>query len=85
MYIHNWPLQPFSQDYGLASHTTYVVCVNLIHEWQDLQFNIDSERQIFFKNFFHGRFIYVNNIKDNSTRYLINLYKILEIHAAMNS
>ena len=23
---HNWPLQPFSQDHGLASHTTYVVC-----------------------------------------------------------
>ena len=20
-YIHNWPLQPFSQDYGLASHS----------------------------------------------------------------
>ena len=26
-YIHNWPLQPFSQDYGLAYHTTHVVCV----------------------------------------------------------
>ena len=24
-YIHNWSLQPFSQDYDLASHTTYVV------------------------------------------------------------
>ena len=23
-YIHNWPLQPFSQDYGLVSHTTHV-------------------------------------------------------------
>ena len=31
-YIHNWPLQPFSQDYGLVSHTTHVVCVNFIHE-----------------------------------------------------
>ena len=29
-YIHNWPLQPFCQDYGLASHTTYVGCVNCI-------------------------------------------------------
>ena len=27
--IHNWPLQSFSHDYGLASHTTHVVCVNL--------------------------------------------------------
>ena len=32
-YIHNWPLQPFSQDYGLDSHTTYVVCVNFIRRW----------------------------------------------------
>ena len=22
-YIHNWSLQPFIQDYGLASHTTH--------------------------------------------------------------
>ena len=55
-YIHNWPLQPFSQDYGLASHTSHVVCVSFISEWQDLQFNVDSERQIFEK-LFHGRFI----------------------------
>ena len=55
--IHNWPLQPFSQDYGLASHTTFVVCVNFIREWRDLQFNVDSERQIFEK-LFRGRFIY---------------------------
>ena len=33
-YIHNWPLQLFSQDYDLISHTTYVVCVNFIHKWQ---------------------------------------------------
>ena len=26
-YIHNWSLQPFSQDYSLASHT-HVACVN---------------------------------------------------------
>ena len=26
-YIHNWSLQPFSQDYGLASYTTQVACV----------------------------------------------------------
>ena len=39
-YIHNWP---FSQTYGLASHTT--------HEQWDQQFNVDSERQIFEKLF----------------------------------
>ena len=26
-YIHNWSLQPFSQDYDQTSHTTYVCCV----------------------------------------------------------
>ena len=31
-YIHNWPLQPFSQDYGLASYTAHVVCVKFIRE-----------------------------------------------------
>ena len=32
-YIHNWPLQPFSQDYDLASHTTHVVCVILYYTY----------------------------------------------------
>ena len=31
-YIHNWPLQHFSQDYGLAAHIAHVVCVNFIRE-----------------------------------------------------
>ena len=60
-YIHTYIIghykQPFSQDYGLASHTTHVECVNFIHERWDLQFNVDSEWQIFEK-LFHGRFIY---------------------------
>ena len=37
----------FSPDYNLISHATCVVCVNFILKWQELQFNIDSERQIF--------------------------------------
>ena len=41
----------------LVSHTTYVVCVNFIHKWQDLQFKLNSERQIFWETF-HGNFIY---------------------------
>ena len=57
IHIHNRPLQSFSQDYGLASHTTHVVWVNFIREWLDLQFNVDSQWQIFV-NIFHGRFIY---------------------------
>ena len=51
MYIHNWPLQTFSQDYDLASHTTYFVCFNFIHEWWDLQFKIDSEIQFYSQSF----------------------------------
>ena len=43
---------------NLVSHTTYVVgCVNFIHKWQDLQFKVDSERQIFWETF-NGNFIY---------------------------
>ena len=42
--------QPFKP--GLAFHTTHVVCVNFIHEERgDLQFKVDSERQIFEKLF----------------------------------
>ena len=55
-YVRDWMLQPFSQDNGLASHVTHVVCVNFICEWRDLLFNIDSERQIF-ENIFNGNFI----------------------------
>ena len=51
VYIHNWPLQPFSQDYGLALHATYVECVNLIYKWQDLHFKVNCEQQILEKTF----------------------------------
>ena len=55
---HNWSIQPFSEDYNLASHTNYVVCVSFIHKWRGLQFKVDSERQIFFFwETFHGNFI----------------------------
>ena len=33
----------------LVSHTNYVVCVNFIHKWRELQFKVDS---------FHGRFLF---------------------------
>ena len=39
----------------LVSHTTYVVCVDFIRKWQDLQFKVDSEWQIFWETF-HGSF-----------------------------
>ena len=61
--IHNWPLQPFSQDYSLASHTTNGVI--FIRERRDLQFNVDSERQ-FFEKLFHGSFIYSQSFYQKS-------------------
>ena len=50
--------QPLNPDYGLASEHTQVVCFNLIREWIDLQFNVDSERHGF-KAAFHGNFIFI--------------------------
>ena len=47
---HTYSLQQFSQDYNLASHKTYVVCVNFMHKWRDLQFKVNSDRQIFLRN-----------------------------------
>ena len=35
----------------LVSHITCVVCVNFIHKCRDLQFEVDSERQIFWELF----------------------------------
>ena len=65
LHIHNWSLHPFSQDYELSSHTTYVVCVNLIHSQRDLQFKVESERQIFWETF-HAKFIYSPNFCQKS-------------------
>ena len=41
----------------LVSQTTYVVCVNFIHKWRNLQFKVDSERPIVWETI-HGNFIY---------------------------
>ena len=37
----------------LASHTTYVVCVNFIHKWRDIQFKFDSPNNRFFEKQFY--------------------------------
>ena len=53
-YIHTYIIghyNPSVRITGLVSHTTYVVCVNFIHKWRDLQFKVDSERHIFLRNF----------------------------------
>ena len=59
-YIHTHIIghyNPSVRIINLVSHTTYVVFVNFIHKWRDLQFKVDSERQIFPETF-HGNFIY---------------------------
>ena len=35
----------------LISHTTYVVYANFIHKWRNQQLKVDSEQQIFLRNF----------------------------------
>ena len=47
----NGHYNPSVRIIDLVSHTIYVVCVNFIHKWRDLQFTVDSERQIFLRNF----------------------------------
>ena len=49
--------KPSVRFMDLVSHTTYVVCVIFIHKWRDLQFKVDSERQLFWETF-NGNFIY---------------------------
>ena len=49
-YIHTYIIghyNPSVRIIDLVSHTTYVVCVNFIHKWRDLQFKVGSKRQIF--------------------------------------
>ena len=41
--IHNWSLQSFNQDYNLTSNPIYVVFVNCLHEWRNLQFKVNCK------------------------------------------
>ena len=50
MYIID-PSNPPVRVIDLFSHTTYIVCVNFIHKWRDLQFKINSDWQIFWETF----------------------------------
>ena len=61
------PLQSFSQDYGLT--------LVFIREWRNLQFNIDSERQIFEK-LFHGSIIYSHGVFLSTTKSAFYLKKM---------
>ena len=66
-YTHNWPLQPFNQDYCLASHTSPVVCANFICEWRDLYF-LHWLRITDFWETFHGNYIYSQSFCQKSAR-----------------
>ena len=53
-YIHTYitdHYNPSVRIIDLVSHATYVVCVNFIYKWRNLQFKVDSERQTFLRNF----------------------------------
>ena len=50
-----------SSDYNLASPTTHVLCINFIREWRDLQFNVNSEGQIFLQLFFYSKLLRGNH------------------------
>ena len=39
--IHNRSLLLLTEDFNQASYTTYAVCVNFLHEYQDFQVQID--------------------------------------------
>ena len=43
-YLLNFSLQPFSQNYNLASLITHIGWGNFIYEWWGLQFSNDFER-----------------------------------------
>ena len=47
-----------------VSHTTYVVCVNFIHKWRNLQFKVDSGR--FVEKLFMAIVIYSQSFRQKS-------------------
>ena len=77
MYIHNWPLQLFSQGYGVASDTTHVEGVNFIHEWRDGTYRLTSSpnyrflRNFFMTGLFTLRVVARNLLRGNRQRNII--------------
>ena len=48
---------PSARIIDLVTYITYVVCVSFLQKWQDLQFKVNSDQQIFWETL-HGNFIY---------------------------
>ena len=59
---------PLVRIIDLISHTTYVVCVDFIHKWRDLQFKVGSERQIFCQFYLFLRVFARNVLRGNRWR-----------------
>ena len=56
--IHNWPLQPFSQDYRPSFSLLFLLyALIFMHKRREIKFKVDSERKILEK-FFMAVFIY---------------------------
>ena len=63
-YIHTYIIghyNPSVRIIDLVSHTTFIVCVNFIHKWRDLQFKVDPYDRFFWETF-HGNFIYFSRV-----------------------
>ena len=56
---------------GHNIYTTYGVSVNFLEEWHDLQFRVDSERQIFEKLFMEILFT-LRNFANEPTHYRLD-------------
>ena len=69
-YLLNWPLQPFSQDYGLASPNTHVGCFNLYVSGGAYSITSTvSDR--FLRNFFMADIFTINLLTGNRRRYIL--------------
>ena len=57
MYIHTYIVGHYNPSGDLVFCTTYVVCVNFIDVWRDMQFKADTEQQVF-ETVFPDNFIF---------------------------
>ena len=79
-YIHTYIIGHYNPSVRIidqASHITYVVCVHFIHKWWNLQFKVESERQIFEK-LLHSNFYLLSEffvrrlLRGSRQRYISN-------------
>ena len=79
----NGRYNPSVKIIDLVCHTTYVVFVNFIYKWRNLQFKVDSERQIFFMAILFTRRVFARNLLGGNRRR--NIFRILLWCLAWNS